>query len=88
MNAETSFDWRSGARGNEIDPGFIRGNAEYRYRWLNRFVSGSLGFNEQREFERDGAGGGSSLGIRWDHRQTFDLSTSLNLNLNYASENT
>jgi sec-independent protein translocase protein TatC len=55
------------------------------YRWLNRFVSGTLGFNEQREFERDGAGGGSSLAVRWDHRQTFDLSTSLNLNLNYAS---
>ena len=55
------------------------------YRWLNRFVSGTLGFNEQREFERDGAGGGSSVAVRWDHRQTFDLSTSLNLNLNYAS---
>ena len=23
--------------------------------------------------------------LRWDHRQTFDLTTSLNLNLNYAS---
>ena len=23
--------------------------------------------------------------MRWDHRQNFDLSTSLNLNLNYAS---
>jgi sec-independent protein translocase protein TatC len=55
------------------------------YRWLNRFVSGTLGFNEQREFARDGAGGGSSVAVRWDHRQTFDLSTSLNLNLNYAS---
>jgi LptD protein len=55
------------------------------YRWLNRFLSGTLGFNEQREFARDGAGGGSSMAVRWDHRQTFDLSTSLNLNLNYAS---
>ena len=55
------------------------------YRWLNRFLSGTLGINEQREFERDGAGGGSSFALRWDHRQTFDLSTSLNLNLNYAS---
>ena len=55
------------------------------YRWLDRFVSGTLGFNEQREFEREGEGGGSSLAVRWDHRQTFDLSTSLNLNLNYAS---
>ncbi|HEU5042212.1 MAG TPA: twin-arginine translocase subunit TatC [Gemmatimonadales bacterium] len=55
------------------------------YRWLNRFLSGTLGFNEQREFEQEGEGGGSSLAVRWDHRQTFDLSTSLNLNLNYAS---
>ena len=50
------------------------------YRWLDRFVAGTMGFNEQRQ-----VGGGSGLALRWDHRQTFDLSTSLNLNFNYAS---
>ena len=50
------------------------------YRWLDRFVNGTLEVNEQREVE-----GGKGLALRWDHRQTFDLSTSLNLNLNYAS---
>jgi sec-independent protein translocase protein TatC len=50
------------------------------YRWLDRFVAGTVGFNEQRQ-----VGGGSGLALRWDHRQTFDLSTSLNLNFNYAS---
>ena len=50
------------------------------YRWLNRFLSGTLGFNEQRE-----VGGGTGLALRWDHRQQFDLSTSLNLDFNYAS---
>ena len=50
------------------------------YRWLDRFVSGSVGFNEQRQ-----VGGGNGLALRWDHRQTFDLSTSLNLDFNYAS---
>jgi hypothetical protein len=50
------------------------------YRWLNRFLTGTVGFNEQRE-----VGGSTGLAVRWDHRQTFDLSTSLNLNLNYAS---
>ena len=50
------------------------------YRWLDRFVAGTLGFNEQRQ-----VGGGSGLALRWDHRQTFDLSTSLNLDFNYAS---
>ncbi len=50
------------------------------YRWLNRFVAGTMGFNEQRE-----VGGSTGLALRWDHRQTFDLSTTLNLNFNYAS---
>ncbi len=50
------------------------------YRWLNRFVSGTVGFNEQRQ-----VGGGSGLTFRWDHRQEFNLTTSLNFNVNYAS---
>jgi Tat protein translocase TatC len=50
------------------------------YRWLNRFLSGTIGFNQQRQ-----VGGGSGLTLRWDHRQTFDLNTNLNLAINYAS---
>ena len=50
------------------------------YRWLNRFLSGTVGVNEQRQ-----VGGGSGLTFRWDHRQQFSLSTSLNFNINYAS---
>jgi sec-independent protein translocase protein TatC len=50
------------------------------YNWINRFVDGSVAFSKQ-----DQSGGSSSTTIRWDHRQTFDLSTSLNLDLNYAS---
>jgi hypothetical protein len=50
------------------------------YSWINRFVDGSVAFSKQQE-----SGGASSTTVRWDHRQTFDLSTSLNLDLNYAS---
>jgi Tat protein translocase TatC len=50
------------------------------YSWINRFVDGSVAYSKQ-----DQAGGASSTTVRWDHRQTFDLSTSLNLDLNYAS---
>ena len=53
------------------------------YNWLNRFVSGSMAYSKQEE-----SGGGSSTTLRWDHQQTFDLSTSLNLDLNYASNTT
>jgi Tat protein translocase TatC len=50
------------------------------YSWINRFVDGSVAYSKQ-----DQSGGSSSTTVRWDHRQTFDLSTSLNLDLNYAS---
>jgi sec-independent protein translocase protein TatC len=50
------------------------------YNWLNRFVNGSVAYSKQQQ-----SGGGSSTTLRWDHQQTFDLSTSLNLDLNYAS---
>ncbi|HEY5939451.1 MAG TPA: twin-arginine translocase subunit TatC [Gemmatimonadales bacterium] len=51
------------------------------YNWLNRFVSGSVAYSKQLE-----SGGGSSMTLRWDHQQTFDLSTSLNLDLNSVSK--
>jgi Tat protein translocase TatC len=50
------------------------------YRWINRFIDGSVSYSQQHQ-----SGASSSMSIRWDHRQTFDLSTSLNLDLNYAS---
>ena len=50
------------------------------YSWINRFMDGSVAFSKQQQ-----SGGASSTTLRWDHRQTFDLSTSLNLDLNYAS---
>jgi Tat protein translocase TatC len=50
------------------------------YSWINRFMDGSLAYSKQQQ-----SGGGSAATLRWDHRQTFDLSTSLNLDLNYAS---
>jgi Tat protein translocase TatC len=50
------------------------------YRWINRFVDGSIQYSQQHQ-----TGGSSSTSVRWDHRQTFDLSTSLNFDINYAS---
>jgi Tat protein translocase TatC len=50
------------------------------YRVLNRFLSGTIGYNRTNEIA-----GARATNIRWDHRQNFDLSTSLNLSLNYTS---
>jgi Tat protein translocase TatC len=59
---------------------YVQYGVSGQYRWLNRFMSGAVGFNEQRQ-----VGGGSGLTFRWDHRQQFSLSTSLTFNVNYAS---
>ncbi len=59
---------------------YVQYGVSGQYRWLNRFMSGTVGFNEQRQ-----VGGGSGLTFRWDHRQQFSLSTSLNFDINYAS---
>jgi hypothetical protein len=59
---------------------YVQYGISTQYRWLNRFISGSLGANEQRQI-----GGGTAFTLRWDHRQNFNLTTSLNFSLNYAS---
>ncbi len=51
-----------------------------RYRWLDRFASGSIGLS--RQWATDG---GRSTGVIWDHHQVFSLSSSINLSLNYVT---
>lgn len=77
MNAEASFDWRSSARGSDVDPGFMRGNVEYRYRWLNRFISGetAVSYLAQRN-------GSSNMSITWNHNQDFSKQTRLTSRIN------
>jgi len=77
MNAEASFDWRSSARGNDFDPGFVRGNVEYRYRWLNRFITGetAVSYLSQRN-------GTSNTAITWNHNQDFSRQTRLTSRIN------
>jgi len=51
-----------------------------RYRWLDRFTNGSIGFSRQWASE-----GGRSTGVIWDHHQVFSLNSSINLSLNYVT---
>lgn len=79
MNAEASFDWRSSARGSDADPGFMRGNVEYRYRVLSRFVSGetAVSYLAQRN-------GTTNTTITWNHNQDFSKTTRLTSRINLA----
>ncbi|MEP6765255.1 MAG: putative LPS assembly protein LptD [Gemmatimonadaceae bacterium] len=83
MDAELSFDWRSGANGSYADPGFVRSNLEYRYRWISRFVTGRFAV------ERTALNTGSNnLAITWNHSQDFSRQTRLTSNLNWAQSTT
>jgi lipopolysaccharide assembly outer membrane protein LptD (OstA) len=79
MNAEASFDWRSGARSTDQDPGFVRGNVELRYKWLDRFISGetAVSYLAQRN-------GTTNTSITWNHNQDFSRQTRLTARLNWV----
>lgn len=79
MNAEASFDWRSGARSSDIDPGFLRGNAELRYRWLDRFVTGEVAMSYMAL--RNGT---SNASWTVNHNQDFSRDTKLTARLNWV----
>lgn len=72
FDATAKLDWYSNR--------YVEYGAAGQYRVLNRFLSGAIGYRRTVE-----SGGRRSTNIRWDHRQNFDLSTSLNLSLNYSS---
>ena len=69
------LDWYSGR--------YLQFGVESQYKLLDRFLEGSLGVN--RQFE---SGGGSGFGLRWSHRQAFNISTNLNFDINYLSNST
>jgi lipopolysaccharide assembly outer membrane protein LptD (OstA) len=83
MDATVTFDWRSGNSDREGDVGWRRFNGEWRYRWLDRFLSGAI-----RTSYSTFSDGQTSLGLSWSHQQQFSQHSSLNANLNYSSNTT
>jgi len=80
MDAQIALDWRSGARPTAGDPGWVRINGEWQYRWLNRFLSGRMAMFHLAQ--RDGS---SNTGLSWQHSQDFSQSTHLTANVNYVT---
>jgi len=81
LDASAWLDWRSGASPTLGDPGSIRGTGNMQYRWLNRFMSGSI--SGSHHSLRDG---GSNSVVSWQHGQEFSLTSRLNANVNYATD--
>jgi hypothetical protein len=75
-----SLDWRSSAGEAQIgDPGYTRYNGEFRYRWLERYVTGTIAASQTLQ------GNAKNLAISWGHSQDFTRNSSLRMDLNYAS---
>ena len=81
MDAQASIDWRSSSRPQEGDPGFIQYNGEWRYRWINRFLSGRLAASHLRQSDDS-----RNLSISWAHQQDFSQSSHLTLDANYVTD--
>lgn len=77
------LDWRSSANidpRNSGDFGFTRYNLQWRYNWLRRFLSGSIGTSYQTL-----SNGSTNLNVQVNHQQRFSRKTSFNTAINYVS---
>lgn len=80
MDMQFALDWRSGARPTPGDPGWVRWNGEWRYRWLDRFITGRFAVSHLAQ--RDGT---SNTQYSWGHQQDFNATTHLTTNINYVT---
>lgn len=80
MDGQLWLDWRSGARGTPEDPGWTRWNGEYRYRWLNRFMTGRLAASHTRDRE-----GNANTAVTWGHQQEFSQTRRFTADVNYVT---
>ena len=79
-DARLWFDWRSGARPTEGDPGWIKYNGEFQYRWLSRFMTGRFAASHDRQ-----KSGSTNTALSWAHLQDFSQTRKLSFNLNYVT---
>lgn len=83
MGFATWLDWRSSANSTTADPGYLRYNADWDYKWIDRFLGGRVGMNYTDQ--RDGQ---TNLAISWNHQEDFGRNNHLNTNFNYVTSTT
>ena len=83
MDFSTWLDWRSSAGAVAGDPGYLRLNGDWDYKWLDRFLSGRIGTSYT--MQRDGS---TNLALSWSHQEDFGRDSHLNTDLNYVTNTT
>lgn len=79
MDTQVTLDWRSGANTSDNDPGWLKINGEWRYRWLDRFLTGRIGAS--RLWQRDGD---RNFAVSWAHQQDFSQTSHLTTDINFV----
>ncbi|UCG85659.1 MAG: LPS-assembly protein LptD [Gemmatimonadota bacterium] len=77
LDFQASLDWFSG--------NYVALNGQMKYRWLNRFLAGSIGLSRIFEEGAEGQPGSKSLRLQWMHQQSFNQRTRLTANVDYAT---
>ncbi|MGQ0646712.1 MAG: putative LPS assembly protein LptD, partial [Gemmatimonadaceae bacterium] len=80
VSTQLTLDWRSDARGTDIDPGYVKLNSLFDYRWKDRFIDGQLGISSHHL--RNGQVN-RQYSVR--HSQKFSERTAFTANFNYVS---
>lgn len=80
VDAQVSLDWRSRARETDFDPGWTRLRGEFRYRWLDRFLNGTVAVSQNSL-----SNGSRNTALSWSHTQEFSSRTRFTTNLNYVT---
>jgi hypothetical protein len=74
------IDWRSGAGGTDFDPGWLRFNMDFNYKWLDRFMSGRIGAAYTNQYD-----GSDNKAVSWAHQEDFGRNNHLNTNVNFET---
>ena len=76
-DAQVSFDWFAETS--------VSINSQVRYRWRNQFMNGGIGVSRVFENGRDGAPGGRTTRLGWNHQQQFNRRTRLTANVDFST---
>ena len=80
MNASVALDWRSSAGATASDPGWMRYKGQWDYKWLDRFLAGSLAADYTTQSD-----GRNNLALTWGHSQQLTPNSSIQANINYVT---
>jgi hypothetical protein len=79
----TWLDWRSAAGSVQGDPGWVRLNGDWNYKWLDRFLGGRVGASYTKQND-----GQSNTAVSWTHQEDFGRNNHINTNVNYVTSTT